>query len=108
LDEQKDALKLRDDLLRETKEWESGGKQAKDLVQRGERLNTAQELVLDPDFSDALAPAEEILTACVQDEKGNFFDTQLVIRFLGRQQAAVSTIMFLVWAHVAQVSAFVV
>src|SRR5262245_4687905 len=37
IEEQKDALKLRDDVLKETKEWVEAGKHSKDLVRRGER-----------------------------------------------------------------------
>ena len=60
LAEQKDALKLRDDVLREATEWESGGKQA-DFVRRGTRLEAALELVGKPDYAPALAPAKAYL-----------------------------------------------
>ena len=54
LEEQKDALKLRDDVLKEAKEWESGGRQA-DFVRRGTRLESALDLA-GRDFAAALAP----------------------------------------------------
>lgn len=60
LAEQKDALKLRDDVLREATEWESGGKHA-DFVRRGTRLEAALELVGKPDYARALAPAKAYL-----------------------------------------------
>ena len=60
LAEQKDALKLRDDVLREAKEWESGGKQA-DFVRRGTRLEAALELTGKADYAPALAPAKAYL-----------------------------------------------
>ncbi len=68
LDEQKDALKLRDDVLREAIEWESSGKSDKDLVRRGERLSVALALVVNKDFSAALAPARDYLAACQRSE----------------------------------------
>ncbi len=60
LAEQKDALKLRDDVLREAREWESGGKQA-DFVRRGTRLEAALDLAGQPDYTPALAPAKAYL-----------------------------------------------
>jgi formylglycine-generating enzyme required for sulfatase activity len=60
LAEQKDALKLRDDVLREAAEWESGGKHA-DFVRRGTRLEAALELAGEPDYAAALAPAKAYL-----------------------------------------------
>jgi formylglycine-generating enzyme required for sulfatase activity len=72
LEEQKDALKLRDDLLREAKEWEDGGRDAKDLVRRGERLEAARALLADPDFASALPPAEEYVAACHKSERATY------------------------------------
>jgi formylglycine-generating enzyme required for sulfatase activity len=69
LDEQKDALKLRDDVLREANEWAAQGKDAGDLVRRGERLDMALALLVDPDFAAALAPARDYLIACEKAEK---------------------------------------
>jgi formylglycine-generating enzyme required for sulfatase activity len=68
LDEQKDALKLRDDVLREAAEWDSGGKNDKDVVRRGERLGMALALLVSRDFSAALAPARDYLAACQRSE----------------------------------------
>ncbi len=68
LEAQKDALKLRDDVLKEAGEWVSDGKAANDLVRRGERLKTALELLRDPDFAAALAPAKAYLGACDKAE----------------------------------------
>ena len=69
LEDRKDALKLRDDALKEAGEWAGEGKAAKDLVRRGERLKTALGLLADPDFAAALAPAKHYLAACEKAEK---------------------------------------
>jgi CHASE2 domain-containing sensor protein len=63
LEAQKDALKLRDDILREAKEWVEGGRYDKDLVRRGPRLAAALRLQANPDFASVLAPAREYLRA---------------------------------------------
>jgi formylglycine-generating enzyme required for sulfatase activity len=68
LEQQKDALKLRDDVLREAGEWKNQGKGARDLVRRGERLNMALDLLADSDFAAALAPALDYLGACEKAE----------------------------------------
>jgi formylglycine-generating enzyme required for sulfatase activity len=64
LEEQKDALKLRDDVLREANEWEGGGRHADGLVRRGARLEATLALQNDADFSPALTPARDYLGAC--------------------------------------------
>jgi formylglycine-generating enzyme required for sulfatase activity len=69
LAEQKDELKLRDDVLKEAAEWAGAGQAAKDLVRRGERLKTALVLQADADFGAALAPAKDYLAACEKAEK---------------------------------------
>jgi formylglycine-generating enzyme required for sulfatase activity len=63
LHEQQDALKLRDDVLREAREWADGGKHAEHLVRRGARLDSALDLLDKPDFVTALAPANAYLDA---------------------------------------------
>jgi formylglycine-generating enzyme required for sulfatase activity/class 3 adenylate cyclase len=63
LEEEKDALKLRDDVMREAEEWSSGGRQADALVRRGARLVSAVELLGNPDFVAAMAPTAEYLAA---------------------------------------------
>jgi formylglycine-generating enzyme required for sulfatase activity/class 3 adenylate cyclase len=63
LEEQKDALKLRDDVMREAEEWKSGGRQADALVRRGARLVSAVDLLGNPDFAAAMAPTTEYLAA---------------------------------------------
>jgi formylglycine-generating enzyme required for sulfatase activity len=63
LDKQKDALKLRDDVLREAKEWADGGRHAEGLVRRGARLEAALALQARADFMSALAPAKDYLAA---------------------------------------------
>jgi formylglycine-generating enzyme required for sulfatase activity len=63
LEEEKDALKLRDDVLREAREWAEGSKHAEHLVRRGARLESALDLRDKPDFVTALAPAKDYLTA---------------------------------------------
>jgi len=63
LAEQKDALRLRDDVLREAKEWSDGGKHDDGLVRRGARLESALDLGARPDFAAALDPASEYLGA---------------------------------------------
>jgi formylglycine-generating enzyme required for sulfatase activity len=65
LDQRKDALKLRDDVLREAKEWTDGGRQAESLVRRGERLHAALVLATSEDFKSALTPAKKYLEACL-------------------------------------------
>ena len=69
LEQRKDALKLRDDVLKEAGEWSAQGKDAKDLVRRGERLRMALALMAAPDFAAALAPARDYLGACEKTEK---------------------------------------
>ncbi len=69
LEEQKDALKLRDDMLREAQDWERGGRQSEDLVRLWERLQNALALKRRPDFAAAMAPAEPYLEACRRLEK---------------------------------------
>jgi formylglycine-generating enzyme required for sulfatase activity len=64
LQEQKDALKLRDDVLREAKEWKGGGRHRRDLVRRGDRLTSARRLAGRQDFKSALMPAAPYLRAC--------------------------------------------
>jgi len=63
LEEQKDALKLRDDLLREAKEWKDAGRNQDHLIRRGERLKTALTLSATPEFSPALVEAADYLKA---------------------------------------------
>ncbi len=63
LEEQKDSLKLRDDVLREADEWISGGRQPDALVRRGARLDSAASLMAAPDFAAAMAPATEYIAA---------------------------------------------
>ena len=70
LEARKDALKLRDDLIREASEWNFSQAQH-DLVRRGERLKDARHLAADPDFATALAPAQSYLIACHKLETGN-------------------------------------
>jgi formylglycine-generating enzyme required for sulfatase activity len=86
LEEQKDALKLRDDVLREAREWEGGGLRDKDLVRRGERLSVALDLLASPDFSSALAPTKTYFRACQRQERA-------VTRQARRARAAIYTLM---------------
>jgi formylglycine-generating enzyme required for sulfatase activity len=55
--------------MKEAGEWAAQGKDARDLVRRGERLNMALALIADPDFAAALAPAQDYLRACEKAEK---------------------------------------
>jgi hypothetical protein len=64
LEQHKDALKLRDDLLREAKEWADGGRDPDYLLRRGKRLQAALGLATSEDFKSAVAPAAEYLKAC--------------------------------------------
>jgi hypothetical protein len=64
LEQQKDALKLRDDVLREAKDWESGGRHRRDLVRRGDRLTSTRRLAGRQDFKATLMPAAPYLKAC--------------------------------------------
>ncbi|MDX2157946.1 MAG: SUMF1/EgtB/PvdO family nonheme iron enzyme [Hyphomicrobiaceae bacterium] len=86
LDEHKDALKLRDDVLREAKEWSDRGKYSADLVRRGERLGNAERIASNPIFKGALAPASNYLAACRKDENAT-------ARAAGRRRAAIYTLM---------------
>ncbi|MFM9938768.1 MAG: SUMF1/EgtB/PvdO family nonheme iron enzyme [Hyphomicrobiaceae bacterium] len=86
LDGHKDALKLRDDVLKEAKEWSDRGKQPSDLVRRGERLNMAEQIGSSPIFKGALAPASGYLAACRKDENA-------AARVAGRRRAAIYTLM---------------
>jgi formylglycine-generating enzyme required for sulfatase activity len=69
LEQQKDALKLHDDVLREFKEWADSGRQAESLVRRGERLHAALALASSEDFKSVLALAAEYLKACRKLER---------------------------------------
>jgi formylglycine-generating enzyme required for sulfatase activity len=69
LEEQKGALNLRDDVLKEAKEWRQGGRQVGDLVRRGERLKSALDLSHNSDFADVLAAANEYLVECQRVER---------------------------------------
>jgi hypothetical protein len=64
LEAQKDVLKLRDDVLREARDWERGGRKSEDLVRLWERLKAALELSNQQDFTAAMAPAKVYLEAC--------------------------------------------
>lgn len=86
LDKHKDALKLRDDVLKEAKEWADRGKQSADLVRRGERLANGEKIAADPIFKTALVPAKDYLAACRKDENA-------AARAAGRRRAAIYTLM---------------
>jgi formylglycine-generating enzyme required for sulfatase activity len=86
LDEHKDALKLRDDVLKEAKEWADRGEQPSDLVRRGERLRTAEQTATSPIFNSTLAPASNYLAACRRKEDAE-------ARAAGRRRAAIYTLM---------------
>ena len=68
LEAQKDALKLRDDVLKEAANGRAAASE-KDLVRRGERLKMALDLSADPDFAAVLTPAKDYLAACEKAEK---------------------------------------
>ena len=82
LEAQKDALKLRDDVLREAGEWAGGGKAGKDLVRRGERLAAARALAADPGFAGALAPAKDYLAASRRVEAAAAARTRRIVALL--------------------------
>ena len=86
LEEQKDGLKLRDDVIKEAEEWAGAGKADKDLVRRGVRLEAAQALAADLDFKSALLPAKDYLVACTRQETAARRRTR-------RTQAAIYTLM---------------
>jgi len=69
LQDQKDALKLRDDVLKEAKEWTVADKPDKDLVRRGARLEAALALLKSTDYESALSPANDYLAACQKLEQ---------------------------------------
>jgi hypothetical protein len=86
LDDHKDALKLRDDVLKEAKEWADRGEQPSDLVRRRERLRMAEQTATSPIFNSALAPASNYLAACRREEDAE-------ARAAGRRRAAIYTLM---------------
>ena len=86
LDEHKDALKLRDDVLKEAKEWADRGRQPADLVRRGERLGNAEQIARNPIFKGAMAPASNYLAACRKEEDA-------AARAAGRRRAAIYALM---------------
>ncbi len=63
LEAQKDALKLRDDILKEAKDWADSGRHAEGIVRRGDRLQSAARLAANADFTATLAPAKDYLRA---------------------------------------------
>jgi formylglycine-generating enzyme required for sulfatase activity len=69
LEQRKDALRLRDDVLREAKDWADGGRNAESLVRGGKRLQAARALATSEDFKSALARASDYLTACRKLER---------------------------------------
>ena len=91
LDAQKDALKLRDDVLKEAREWDNSKRHAMDLVRRGERLAGALALAANPDFASALAPAKDYLAACQKVERASRVKSR-------RTQALIYTLMLSVIA----------
>ena len=96
LDQQKDALKLRDDVLKEAAEWAAGGKSQRDLVRRGDRLRAAEALAADLDFKGALTPAKAYLAGCRREERA----AQVSAR---RRQAAIYTLGLVVIAALTSV-----
>jgi formylglycine-generating enzyme required for sulfatase activity len=63
LEAHKGSLKLRDDVLKEAKDWIDGGRHDKDLVRRGERLASALALQAHEDYKAPLKPAADYLAA---------------------------------------------
>ncbi len=64
LENQKDALILRDEVLREAARWEARNRHDEDLLRRGEKLANAAALAADPEFSVSLLPAQSYLATC--------------------------------------------
>ena len=86
LQDQKDALKLRDDVLKEANEWTVADKPDKDLVRRGARLEAALALHKNTDYASALSPANDYLAACQKLEQAGLRRTR-------RTQRAMTTLM---------------
>lgn len=86
LEDRKDDLKLRDDVLRESKDWADTGRQEKELVRRGARLEAALALQRNGDFASTLAPAKDYLAACFAQETAGR-------RRARRAQAAIYTLL---------------
>ena len=86
LEVQKDSLKLRDDILKEAKEWIDGGLHGENLVRRGARLEAALSLQRDADFANTLAPGKDYLAACLEQETAGK-------RAARRTQAAIYTLL---------------
>ncbi len=78
LEARKDALRLRDVVLHEAREWE-GGKAERDLVRRGERLEQARALAADPEFTTEMEPAAPYLTACAAHERAEIDKQRRII-----------------------------
>ncbi|MEO1610454.1 MAG: SUMF1/EgtB/PvdO family nonheme iron enzyme, partial [Pseudomonadota bacterium] len=95
LEDQKDRLKLRDDLLREAKEWGDAGCDKEHLTRRGERLKTALSLAADPDFSPALAEAADYLRASRHAEANEQRGRQIVRAGF----AVVLAVAFVAWRY---------
>ena len=91
LEAQKDALRSRDNVLKEAEDWEGRGaygrvRHAEGLVRRGERLKLALDLAKTPDFKTALKPAKDYLAACQKLEAAGK-------RGARRAQATIYTLM---------------
>ena len=101
LDAQKDALKRRDDVLKEAAEWADGTSSAYEdkkllLIRRGERLKGALDLAANPDFASALAPAKDYLTACHDMERAAGETDRRRARSWQRMQAFTGVLMLAV------------
>lgn len=89
LEDQKDNLKRRDDVLREAGEWAHPTHYPTGdllLLRRGERLQGALALAASPDFATALAPARAYLAACHKAETA-------ASKRLRRTQTAIYTLL---------------
>ena len=99
LEQQKDALKLRDDVLREAKEWESGGNQA-DFVRRGARLEAALNLAKQPDYAALLSIAQDYLHAGLKLEKARKWRARFFLASIFALMGGIIAVQFKhIYAH---------
>jgi len=82
----KDGLKLRDDILKEARDWADCGKHVEGIVRRGARLEAAIALQANSDFTTALASAKDYLAACRNQES-------VSQRRVRRGRAAITTLL---------------
>lgn len=69
LQQEKDALQLRDQVLKEARNWVAGERDQSLLTRRGLQLDEALELASAPNYATSMRPAESYLAACRSNER---------------------------------------